>query len=95
MKELRVDKVWVDDHAVYVSTTDGQQASYEFSLWPRLAHATQEQREQFELSYSKECSTMLVSVRSAKPKTTCFTLPSNGGGIPRFAQHSASFLHFF
>lgn len=37
---------------------------------------------------------MLVSVRSAKPKTTCFTLPSNGGGIPRFAQHSASFLHF-
>ena len=51
MKQLRVDKVWVDDHAVYVSTTDGQQASYEFSLWPRLAHATQEQREQFELSY--------------------------------------------
>ena len=51
MKQLRVDKVWVDNHAVYVSTTDGQQASYEFSLWPRLAHATQEQREQFELSY--------------------------------------------
>ena len=24
---MRIDKVWVDDHAVYASTTDGQQAS--------------------------------------------------------------------
>ena len=52
MKQMRIDKVWVDDHAVYASTADGQQASYEFSLWPRLAHASQQQREQFELSYS-------------------------------------------
>ena len=52
MEQMRIDKVWVDDHAVYASTANGQQASYEFSLWPRLAHASQQQREQFELSYS-------------------------------------------
>ncbi len=52
MKRLQIDKVWVDDHAVYASTTDGKQASYEFNLWPRLRDASQAQRAQFELSYS-------------------------------------------
>lgn len=52
MNRMQIDKVWVDDHAVYALTTDGKQASYEFSQWPRLRDASQVQREQFELSYS-------------------------------------------
>ncbi len=49
---MRIDKVWVDDHAVYASTTDGTMASYDFSRWPRLRDASPEQRAHFELSYS-------------------------------------------
>lgn len=52
MKRMQIDRVWVDDHAVYAVTTDGKQASYEFDSWPRLRDATQEQRAQFELSYT-------------------------------------------
>ncbi|MCQ2255009.1 MAG: DUF2442 domain-containing protein [Bacteroidaceae bacterium] len=47
-----IDKVWTDDHAVYASTSDGLEASYEFALWPSLAKATAAQREDFYLSYS-------------------------------------------
>lgn len=46
-----VSKVWVDDNRVYVETNDGKTASYEFSQWPRLANATKEQREDFQLTY--------------------------------------------
>ena len=49
---MQIDRVWVDDHAVYAVTTDGKQASYEFDKWPRLRDASQEQRAEFELSYS-------------------------------------------
>lgn len=52
MKRMQIDRVWVDDHAVYAATTDGQQAYYEFDNWPRLREASQEQRAQFELSYT-------------------------------------------
>lgn len=43
--------VWTDDTHVYAKTTDGRQASYAFSEWPRLANATPEQRSDFHLSY--------------------------------------------
>lgn len=33
---MRIDKVWIDDHAVYAATTDGLMASYDFSRWPSL-----------------------------------------------------------
>ncbi len=46
-----ISKVWVDDTHVYVETTDGKQASYAFSEWPRLANATDEQRRDFYLTY--------------------------------------------
>ena len=49
---MRIDKVWIDDNAVYASTTDGVMASYDFGRWPRLRDASAEQRAQFELSYS-------------------------------------------
>lgn len=44
-------KVWVDDENIYVQTVDGLTAHYPFSRWPRLANATKEQREDFQLSY--------------------------------------------
>jgi hypothetical protein len=49
---MRISKVWIDDHSVYATTTDGLTASYDFSHWPRLRDASPEQRAQFELSYS-------------------------------------------
>lgn len=49
---MRISRVWIDDHSVYASTTDGMVASYDFSRWPRLRDADAEQRSQFELSYS-------------------------------------------
>ena len=49
---MRINKVWIDDHAVYASTADGKVASYDFSRWPRLRDASREQRSHFELSYS-------------------------------------------
>lgn len=49
---MRINKVWIDDHSVYASTTDGLIASYDFSRWPRLRDASPELRAQFELSYS-------------------------------------------
>ena len=49
---MQIDKVWVDDHAVYALTTEGMQASYEFDLWPRLRDASPAQRARFELSFS-------------------------------------------
>ena len=52
MSSIVIDRVWVDDHAVYASTTDGRQASYEFCQWPRLRDASQEQRASFELTYT-------------------------------------------
>ncbi|MBQ6732802.1 MAG: DUF2442 domain-containing protein [Paludibacteraceae bacterium] len=48
----QIKKVWVDDTAVYAETYDGLKASYAFSMWKRLANATQKQREAFTLSYS-------------------------------------------
>lgn len=48
----QIAKVWVDDTHVYAETTDGLRASYAFSDWTRLAHATDEQRRDFHLSFS-------------------------------------------
>ena len=51
-KEMKIAKVWVDSPHVYAETTDGSRASYAFSVWPRLANATDEQRRDFHLSYA-------------------------------------------
>lgn len=48
----QVSKVWIENASICVSTIDGLQASYAFSMWPRLANATEEQRSDFYLSYS-------------------------------------------
>ena len=49
--QTMIARVWVDDTHVYAETTDGRQACYAFSEWPRLANATDEQRHDFFLSY--------------------------------------------
>jgi len=48
----KINKVWVDGESVYASTEEGLQASYPFAMWPRLANATEAQRQDFYLSYS-------------------------------------------
>ena len=52
IRSMKIAKVWVDNTHVYAETTDGIRASYAFSDWERLAHATSEQRHDFYLSYS-------------------------------------------
>lgn len=51
MKKQRITRVWVDDTHVYAQTETGLTANYSFSEWPKLANATKEQRENFNLSY--------------------------------------------
>lgn len=48
----QVSKVWIENASICVSTIDGLQANYAFSMWPRLAKATEELRANFYLSYS-------------------------------------------
>ena len=52
MKKQRITRVWVDDTHVYAMTETGLTANYALSEWPKLANATKEQRENFNLSYS-------------------------------------------
>lgn len=49
MKRI-VSKVWVDDKAVWIETTDGQKVCTEFSRRERLGKATPQQRGDFTLS---------------------------------------------
>lgn len=52
MSSCKIIKVWVDDTHVYAMTETGLTANYAFSQWPKLAKATKEQREDYQLSYS-------------------------------------------
>ena len=52
MSKHRITKVWVDDTHVYAMTETGLTANYAFFQWPKLAKATREQREDYQLSYS-------------------------------------------
>lgn len=47
-----ISKVWIDSEKVYAQTEDGLVASYAFSEWKRLALASQDERNEFYLSYS-------------------------------------------
>ena len=51
MTKHKISRVWVDSQNVYALTEDGLQASYPFEMWRLLREATQEQRQQFYLSY--------------------------------------------
>ena len=52
MNRKYIERVWVDEYAVYAKTTDGLLASYKFEQWPRLRDASNSQRQDFILSYS-------------------------------------------
>lgn len=43
-------KVWTDSGNLWLELTDGRQLSVPLAYFPRLLHATPEQRAQFELS---------------------------------------------
>ncbi|MDR0572851.1 MAG: DUF2442 domain-containing protein [Tannerella sp.] len=44
----RVNKVWIDDKAVYMETSDGKVFAENFEDYPRLRYATPAQRAAFE-----------------------------------------------
>ena len=52
MKQIKVIRVWADSTHIYAEAEDGTRACYAFSDWPRLARATDEERQDFRLSYS-------------------------------------------
>ena len=43
-----IEKIWLTDDAVWIKTTEGQQACEKFEDYPRLKYATPAQREHFE-----------------------------------------------
>ena len=47
-----ISKVWIADGHIYARTTDGLTASYPVSIWKRLACATEDELNDFYLSYS-------------------------------------------
>lgn len=44
---LRIEKVWIASNAVWIRTTDGQEACEYFDDYTRLKYATKDQRENF------------------------------------------------
>lgn len=47
-----ISKVWIDSGYIYAQTRDGLVASSAVSLWERLASATEQQINDYYLSYS-------------------------------------------
>lgn len=41
---ITIEKIWITSDAVWIRTTDGQEACERFSDYPRLRYATPEQR---------------------------------------------------
>jgi hypothetical protein len=48
--EANATTIWFDEENMWVALTDGRQLSIPLVYFPRLLHATPEQRENFELS---------------------------------------------
>ena len=48
--EARAEKVWFDETNLWVLLTDGRQLAVPLVYFPRLLHASLEQREKFETS---------------------------------------------
>lgn len=47
MTNTKVEKVWIDDTAIYIETDDGRVFSEKFRDYPRLRYATAKQRAAF------------------------------------------------
>jgi len=50
ISEARAIKVWCDEDNLWLTLTDGRQLATPLSYFPRLLHASAEQRAKFELS---------------------------------------------
>jgi len=50
--QIHISRVWVDSNYVYAITEDGKTAKYAFADWKGFANTTEEQRQNFYLSYS-------------------------------------------
>jgi len=50
MENIKIEKIWLTDTAIWIRTTDGREASEKFSDYQRLKWATPEQRENFTTS---------------------------------------------
>lgn len=48
--EANATKIWFDNENMWVALTDGRQLSIPLPYFPRLLHATPEQRNNYELS---------------------------------------------
>ena len=44
---MTIEKIWITDTAVWIRTVDGREACEKFSDYPRLKHATPEQRNNY------------------------------------------------
>ena len=44
---MKIEKIWLTDDAVWIRRDDGVEASEMFSDYPRLLHASKEQRADF------------------------------------------------
>ena len=44
----KIEKIWLTDDAVWISTADGRKACEKFNDYPRLRYATKEQRANYE-----------------------------------------------
>lgn len=47
---LNVSKIWLTDSAVWIRTADGREASEPFARYPRLLHASKEERADYKCS---------------------------------------------
>ena len=48
--EIRATKVWFEEDFICVELTDGRQVKTPLAFYPRLANATQAQRENFQMT---------------------------------------------
>ena len=84
MEQMKISKVWVDSTHVYAETENGIRASYAFTDWPRLANATEAERQDFHLSYSgihwpqidEDLSFIIIYV-NAPPKKNLYAMLIN------------------
>jgi hypothetical protein len=47
---IELKKLWFTDSEIYIETIDGQKFSHKLSWFPKLLNASEEQRENYELS---------------------------------------------
>ena len=48
--DFLISKVWLEKEHIFIETTTGMRKSHPLSWFPKLLHASKEQREDFELS---------------------------------------------